>query len=214
MALPEQYLMTTKNLESFLNSLINAQAPQKVSYQFLQQLDFTSSNDRLLVGILKTINFIDANGVPTERYYRFIDQTQSKFVLAEAIKQSYADLFAINKKANEMTVAEVKNKMKTIFQGSKTDNVLGLMANTFHALCECADFTEGQSPRELMEIHIDESQQSEPHPPINGGPNQQNGAVTKTISTEMHYNIQIHLPETRDNTVYDAIFRSLKEHLL
>ena len=38
--------------------------------------------------------------------------------------------------------------------------------------------------------------------------------VNKKITTEMHYNIQIHLPETRDITVYDAIFKSLKEHLL
>jgi hypothetical protein len=38
--------------------------------------------------------------------------------------------------------------------------------------------------------------------------------INKKITTEMHYNIQIHLPETRDITVYDAIFKSLKQHLL
>lgn len=36
---------------------------------------------------------------------------------------------------------------------------------------------------------------------------------SKTISS-LNYNIQIHLPETRDTAVYDAIFKSLKEHIL
>jgi len=36
----------------------------------------------------------------------------------------------------------------------------------------------------------------------------------KTIpGTGLHYNIQIHLPATKDIEVYNAIFKSLKEHL-
>jgi hypothetical protein len=30
----------------------------------------------------------------------------------------------------------------------------------------------------------------------------------------LHYNIQIHLPATKDVEVFNAIFRSLREHLL
>ena len=30
----------------------------------------------------------------------------------------------------------------------------------------------------------------------------------------LHYNIQIHLPATKDVEVYNAIFKSLREHLL
>ena len=33
-------------------------------------------------------------------------------------------------------------------------------------------------------------------------------------NTEFHYNIQIHLPATNDISVYNAIFKSLKENLL
>jgi hypothetical protein len=29
----------------------------------------------------------------------------------------------------------------------------------------------------------------------------------------LHYNIQIHLPATKDVEVYNSIFKSLKEHL-
>src|SRR4051812_11591188 len=98
MALPEQYLLTTKNLDAFLNSLLNAQAPTKFTNKFLEQLEFKSTNDRLFLGMLKFLGFIDGIGSPQDRYFKFLDQTQSKFVLAEAIKEAYADLFTVNVK--------------------------------------------------------------------------------------------------------------------
>lgn len=212
MALPEQYLITTKNLSTFFNSLINAQPPAKFTNRFLEQLEFKSTNDRLFIGVLKALGFIDANGIPQDRYYKFIDQTQSKTVLAEAIKDAYSDLFAVNLKANEMGVSDVKNKLKTLFQGSKTDNVLGLMANTFHALCAYADFAKPSTSKELVTVTVTESEKEDIKEEKVVPDTHE--LIKKTITTEMHYNIQIHLPETRDATVYDAIFKSLKEHLL
>lgn len=47
MALTSAYLMTTKNLEAFMNAIRAAKAPERVNNKFLTQLDFTSSNDRL-----------------------------------------------------------------------------------------------------------------------------------------------------------------------
>ena len=145
MALPEQYLVTTKNLDTFFNSVLNAQTPPRFTNKFLEQLEFKSTNDRLFIGILKALKFIDPNSVPQDRYFRFLDQTQSKQVLAEAIKDAYSDLFSINVKANEMSTIEVKNKLKTLLQGSKSDAVLGWMASTFTSLCKYADFTDRKS---------------------------------------------------------------------
>lgn len=209
MALPEQYLLTTKNVDSFFNSLLNAQAPQKFTYKFLEQLEFKSTNDRLFIGVLKALGFIDSNGIPQEIYYKFLDQTQSKTILASAIKNTYADLFALNTKANEMSSSEVKNKLKTLTQGSKSDIVLSCMANTFTSLCKYADFSK-QQITDLVKIN-NQNIETEELPNDNQKLQQ---VISKSISTEMHYNIQIHLPESRDITVYDAIFKSLKEHLL
>lgn len=41
---------------------------------------------------------------------------------------------------------------------------------------------------------------------------EQGGMPTPQISG-LHYNIQIHLPATKDAEVYNAIFKSLREHL-
>lgn len=210
MAIPEQYLVTTKNLDGFFNSLLNAQAPQKFTLKFLEQLEFKSTNDRLFIGILKALNFIDNNGIPQEIYYKFLDQSESKSILANAIKECYSDLFAINIKANEMSVADVKNKLKTLTQGAKSNDVINWMANTFVSLCNYADFSKLdnknlakiiEQPYNTEEIENDKFEKP-------------SEIINKNITTQMHYNIQIHLPETREIAVYDAIFKSLKEHLL
>ncbi|MGB4438434.1 MAG: DUF5343 domain-containing protein, partial [Sedimentibacter sp.] len=208
----EQYLVTTKNLDGFLNSLLNAQAPSKFTNKFLEQLEFKSTNDRLFIGILKALGFIDSNGVPQDRYFKFLDQTQSKQILAEAIKEAYADLYSVNVKAHEMSTNEVKNKLKTLTQGTKSEAVLNWMSNTFTSLCKYADFTKHPS-KEIVNIkNIEDTTYEEV--PLSSGNKMTHELVNKNITTEMHYNIQIHLPETRDITVYDAIFKSLKEHLL
>ena len=212
MALPEQYLLTTKNVDSFFNSLLNAQAPAKFTNKFLEQLEFKSTNDRLFIGVLKFLGFIDSNGIPQERYFKFLDQTQSKQILAEAIKEAYADLFTVNVKAHELSVNEVKNKLKTLTQGSKSDTVLGCMANTFFSLCKYADFSK-HSSKEIATFKKNE-ETFEEATPVTEQHKMTHELINKKITTEMHYNIQIHLPETRDITVYDAIFKSLKEHLL
>jgi len=213
MALPEQYLVSTKNVDTFFNSLLNAQPPARFTLKFLEQLEFKSTNDRLYIGILKALKFLDQSSVPQDRYFRFIDQTQSKSVLAEAIKDAYSDLFAVNMKANEMSAVEVKNKLKTLLQGSKSDNVLGWMANTFTALCKYADFSK-TTTTEVIPVKKEEPRFEHQQHQHDDGHRMTHELVNKKITTEMHYNIQIHLPETRDITVYDAIFKSLKEHLL
>lgn len=209
MALPKTYLITTKNLEAFLNAIIGAQAPERFTQKFLESLEFKSTNDRLFIGLLKTLGFIDETGIPTNRYYNFLDQTQSKNIMTDAIKEAYSDLFAVNKKANELSIEDIKNKFKTLTQGQKTDKVLQLMSNTFHALCEYAEWEtiskkvtkeEQQDKKTVVDKENEEETKELKH-------------IDKNIPS-LHYNIQIHLPETRDAAVYEALFKSLKDHLL
>ena len=205
MALPNAYLVTTRNLEALLNAIKSAKAPERFNNKFLNQLDFTSSNDRLFVGVFKCLGFIDESGTPTQRYFQFLDQTQSGRVLADAIRDTYADLFAVNVKANEMSVEDVKNKFRTLTLGQKSDNVVTLMANTFRALADLADW-EAPVPLEQATTNAPTPRQEpatvapEP-PPLHG----------KNLS--LHYNIQIHLPESREPAVFDAIFQALRKHL-
>jgi hypothetical protein len=217
MALISQYLITVKNLDSFFNSLVTAKAPDSFTQKFLESLEFTSTNDRLFIGLLKGLGFLDANAVPTERYFKFLDQSQSKQILAEAIKDAYSDLFAVNIKANELSVAEVKNKLRTLTQGKNSDKVLGLMANTFKALVDYAEWsTTPKNTEEKKETRKVLETAPKPLTEENTVKEEKGteGINSRVGKTQLHYNIQIHLPESRDPAVYDAIFNSLGKHLL
>src|SRR5882762_6799082 len=103
MALPSAYLTSVKKLDPFLTAIQTAQAPKKFTQTFLKSLGFKSTSDRLFIGTLKAIGFLTDSGEPTRRYFKFLDQTQSKRVLADAIREAYGDLFAVNTKAHQLS---------------------------------------------------------------------------------------------------------------
>ncbi|CDZ24874.1 hypothetical protein CCDG5_1775 [[Clostridium] cellulosi] len=207
MALTMSYLTSMKNVEAIFNSMLSARAPEKFTTRFLEDLGFKSSNDRLFIGVLKALGFIDSNGVPQQRYFDFLDQSQSKRVVAEGIKEAYEDLFNLRKDAQNMSNEEVKNKLKTLTQGQKGDRVIDSMALTFKTLCNYADWTE-TSPKSIPITN------SENKPNDQGKMSTSTTYKSGSTSMELHYNIQIHLPETTNMAVYDAIFQSLKKHLM
>lgn len=207
MALPTSYLTSTKNLEGIFSALQGAQAPEKFTQSFLESLEYKSTTDRLIIGVLKILGFLDDSGKPKERYFRFLDQTQSAKVMAEAVRDAYQDLFKINIKANELTKQEVINKFKTLGQGQISESVLDKMAMTFTALVKLGDF---QSPPSASTASISpaEEHKHDEHVETPGhghAPVKLGGLV---------YNIQMVLPESRDPAVYDALFSSLRRHLI
>lgn len=208
MALMTAYLVTTKNAQTFFNAIQTAKAPDKFTTKFLKDLDFTSSNDRLYVGVLKGLGFLDDDGVPTERYFAYLDHSQSGRILADAVQDAYAELFALNKNAQKLSADEVKGKFKSLTQGQKSENVIGWMANTFKTLCDLADWSAPAAPGKKKTPQ--DSPAENPVPPVDT-PVPPEPLVREL---ELHYNIQIILPESRDQAVYDALFSSLRRHLL
>jgi len=209
MSLPKSYLTGIKRLPDIFEAIQTAQAPDTFSTRFLEQLGFKSKGDRLIIGVLKDLSFLDDKGVPKDRYYRFLDQSHSGAVLAEGIKEAWADLFAININAHQLSKSEFSGKLKTLSQGQLSDRVIDCHYLTFTALCKNADFTS-HPPQQTTANKAQEpktAKAKEPEakaPPITGISSNLGGLV---------YNIQIVLPESRDPAVYDALFRSLKEHL-
>lgn len=209
MSLTNAYLTSTKNLEPVINAVLTAKAPDRFTYKFLEDLGFKSSNDRLYINLFKALGLLDESGSPTERYYRFLDQGIYKEVLAEGIREAYEDLFNININAQSLSTDEVKNKLRTLTQGQKTEKVISLMAMTFSALCSIADWNEKENKTKIVEIQTKEEVKSQDPKPVE----EKIISNSKKEKLELHYDIQIHLPETRDESVYDAIFSSMKKHL-
>ncbi|MCH7651255.1 MAG: DUF5343 domain-containing protein [Nitrospinae bacterium] len=206
MSLPNSYLTSVKNLSGILTSIQTAQAPKKFTIKFLQSLGFKNVGDRLVIGVLKSLKFLDEGGVPQKRYYEYLDQTQSRNVLAEGIRESYQDLFEVNINAEKLSRDEVKNKLKTLGEGSFSGSVLDKMAMTFSGLVKEADFSAPSIKKKVEKKDDIEKEKEEEK--IN------NGNGDKVRIKDLVYNIQIVLPESRDPKVYEALFRSLREHLL
>jgi len=206
MALPTSYLTSVKRLPDIFEAIHTAQAPDTFSTRFLENLGFKSKGDRLIIGVLKSLGFLDDGGKPTDRYYEYLDQSRSEVVLASAIRDAYSELFVLNKNANRFSKADFIGKAKTLSQGKLSDRVLDCMYMTFSGLVELADFeTPPPNPETTPETsQKPKSDNPQPARPSEGKPLNVGGLV---------YNIQIVLPETRDPAVYDALFRSLREHL-
>lgn len=222
MLLPDSYTLKPNAVPAYFDAILAAQAPERFSLKFLENLGFTSTNDRLFIGILKDLGFLNRDGAPQTRYFEFLDRSRSRQVLAAGIREAFAGLFGINTRANELPTEEVKNKLRTLYAGKKTDLVISNISKTFRALCDYADFSEaptnGNSNGNPDASAVQPSQPMQPEPASQDGrpavtrDGQTSGRGKITVSG-LQYHINIVLPDTRDQAVYDAIFKSLREHL-
>lgn len=205
MALPDSYTQKPGSIPAYFDAILNAEAPDRFTYRFLEKLEFKSTNDRLFVGILKDLGFLDTDGVPQQRYFEFHDKTQSRRVLAFAIREAFFDLFEVNKEAYKLTSEEAKNKFRTLYAGTKKDTVIGKISKTFTALCEYADFTSPGKKEPIKKEDKSKESVKDKKADISAKP---------LVSLDsLQYHINIVLPESRDQAVYDAIFKSLRDHL-
>jgi hypothetical protein len=152
------------------------------------------------------------DGSPTQRYFDYLDQTQSERVLAEGVMEAYADLFQLNTNAEKMDRPELINKFRTLSEGKLTDSVLKKMAMTFKALVDHGNFEAARSAAKDGGIVSDEEKQEEKDEDGSDEGLQQPSGGSLVIDG-LVYNLQIQLPESRDPKVYDALFQSLKKHL-
>jgi hypothetical protein len=135
-------------------------------------------------------------------------------VVAEGIRDAFSDLFAINKKAQELTAGEAANKLRTLFAGKKTDLVIGHIAKTFKSLCAYADFsTIGPLQAKAAEPTTVDGAKADAVLPLSNSSEETTPLSGKIKVGALQYHINIVLPDTRDQSVYDAIFKSLRDHL-
>ena len=211
MSLTTAYLINASKLEQFLADLRSAQAPDKFTLKFLEDLGYKSTNDRLFIGLLKALGLIDESGAPTQRYFAFLDDTRWQEVLAEGVRDAYEDLFRLNKKAHSMSRTDIVGKLKSLTEGKKSENVIENMARTFLELAKLGDFSapETTSAVEPPPVALEPTSQST-HVLPDAPRAQPQGRLVDGLC----YRIELVLPPTRDKAIYDALFRSLKEHLL
>ena len=206
MGLPTSYSQAYGVLGEFFGKIRDAQAPDKFGHQNLKDLGFKSNNHRPFIPLMKSLGFLSSDGSPTQRYHDYRNHSKSREIMGEAIKEAYNDIFLIKSNPTDKDKDLVQGKFKSYHNAS--DNVAKLHSNTFYALLDLADLNHNPKPNI-------QDKQEEKQAAVD---NKHEDVITpKTLSATrvgLHYNIQIHLPATKDVEVYNAIFKSLKEHLI
>ena len=210
--LTKRYLTSVKNLPAIMAKIVEGTAPKKFTIAHLKSIGFPSSNDRGMLALLKDLGFLSDDGAPSRRYHDYRDASRSPAIMAEALREAYEDLFHISERPGPSHRAAIEGKIKSALNVS--DRVARESASTFLALLRLADLDvppgtplhqdnedSGREETDAETVETDtESGQTLPAPP------------SGTIG--LRYNVEIHLPASKDIGVYNAIFKSLKEHLL
>jgi hypothetical protein len=208
MSLTNAYVLPITRIPDLFRKIQDGQAPDRFTNPLLKDWGFKSTNDRAFIPLLKALGFLTADGVPTPRYLEYRDHSRSKQVLGQAIREAYADIFLIKEHPTASDKNAVEGKFKSFHNAS--DNVAGLMTKTFYSLLQLADLSTSSQSKAKAEPEPAKNA----HGPENIGEKSNSERPASTLARSLHYNIQIHLPATKDVEVYNAIFKSLKDHVL
>ncbi len=193
------YMTSNNKISMIFDKIQSAAQPSKFTYEVLKNMGFTSSNDRGFINVLKNLQFLNAEGIPTSYYAYLRDPSKAKMIIANQIKEYYKELFSINVNMNSASEDEIKGAISRV-TGKEVKDVKR-MYSTFKALCQYADFSNlyAENEESIKEKNKQASMEQE--------------IESIHVSPDFHYNIQIHLPATTDISVYNAIFKSIKENL-
>ncbi|WP_208352431.1 DUF5343 domain-containing protein [Pseudaestuariivita rosea] len=216
MALLKQTTQIYTKLGEFFDKLREGQAPSTFNRTFLKDLGLTSSNWHSTIGLMKGLGFLSADGTPTNQYMDFLDKTRWKIVLGEAVREAYSDIFVMKREPSPADLDMIVGKYKSTYNMSDTS--ADRAARTFLALYELSDKqsiigggVQAREP-ELEVKRPDKSATSAVKETTDSV--QPQIPVMQPNSIGLNYNIQIHLPATKDIEVYNAIFKSLREHII
>lgn len=202
MALTNTYTIAVSRIPDLFTKIRDGQAPDQFTNQLLKDWGFTSSNDRALIPLLKELGFLSPDGKPTSLYHEYRDHSRSKEVMAQALRKAYSDIFLIKEHPTEADKDLIQGKFKSYHNVS--DHVSSLMTKTFLSLLKLSDLKASPKKKPQMEETKESDSVDSSNIPAKPLP----------VKPGLYYNIQIHLPATKDVEVYNAIFKSLREHLI
>lgn len=205
-ALP--YVTSPGNIDRALTSIKQAAVPDRVSQDFVKTiLKVPGGSGDQITTFLKKIGFTNADGSPSDLYKQFRNPAHSGRAVAAAIRYAYAPLYLRNEFMHELP-EEALLGLVTEETGQAHDS------SPVRLVCACIKH---------MKIFADFSPLSEPTIPgpppaashdLPKRPSAETAISSQSFGLNLGYTINLNLPATSDPEVFNAIFKSLKEHLL
>ncbi len=202
-------------LEKVLEKIKSAAAPERVIQNFLgTKLGLKGGSANASIPFLKKMGFVGNDGSPTELYSEFRNPKKSRIAVGKAFKELYVRLFEMNEYIHDATDDEVLGLIVQCTGGERDSRVTQQTLSTFNMLRKIADFDSQEVVEEVEQPEVSNGYAQQPQniplpqiaPPTAQSPNGK--------SINLAYTINLNLPATKDIEVFNAIFKSLKEHLL
>lgn len=207
------YVSSTGNVEKALTAIKAAAVPDRVSQDFVKTiLKIRGGSGDQMTAFLKKINFAASDGKPTELYTRFRNPTSSSQAVAQAIKHAYAPLYVRNEFMHKLSDDDLLGLIVEETGQPHDSNPVKLAFACIKALKRHATFDDdGGVAEEVLE-----AEDTVRAPPVTAQrqPEAQLPSKTGNVGLNLGYTINLNLPATTDQAVFNAIFKSLKEHLL
>lgn len=200
---------TYGRIDHIIQKIKEAKTPDRFTYDYLKEvIQAKGSNDRAFVSLAKRCGLLNQDGSPTDRYRRLRSTTDkvSKAAMAEAMKTGYADLYSLNEYAHKLSEKDLEGLVLQLTGDEKGSKTVSNIVKTFFALTKHADF-EAEPAEEKEE---EEGREEEDEHGRGGA----GGDSRNPVKFGLSYQINLVLPKTDDIAVFNAIFKSLKDHLL
>jgi Family of unknown function (DUF5343) len=198
------YLTAYGNITKALEKIQTAATPSVFSQDFLgEKLGMSGGSSRPIIPFLKRTGFLGQDGTPTQLYKEFRNPDKTGGAAARALKNGYAALYEMDEGVHERKSDEVKNLIVQATGFDADSPTVRSIVKSFEALKGFAKFSDLQEEEVAEQLDEDETRDED-----NGG----GGALSGSLN--LGYTINLNLPATSDVSVYNAIFRSLRENLL
>jgi hypothetical protein len=205
-ALP--YITSPGSIDKALIGIKNAALPERVSQDFVKTiLKVPGGSGDQITAFLKKLGLANADGSPSELYKKFRNPTVSGSAIATAIRSAYAPLYVRNEFMHELKDADL---LGLIVEETGQAHDSGPVKLIFACLKRLKSFADFSSKPDDFATPPPPS--ADFVPATRAGTERSGG--TSSFGLNLGYTINLNLPATSDPAVFDAIFRSLKEHLL
>jgi hypothetical protein len=200
------YVTAYGNITKTLERIKRASTPQRFTQDFLATtLDLKGGSPKPVIPFLKRTGFLASDGTPTELYRRFRNNSSTGAAAAEALRVGFRPLYEINEYIHNAKDPDLRGAIVQATGAENDSSTVKSVLGSFKALRAFADFsaepvavTDEDDGAELMGGEAGR------------GPDR--GELPAAI--RLGYTVNLHLPATSDVAVFNAIFKSLREHLL
>jgi len=192
------------NISKALKKIQEAATPARFTQDFLAtKLGLKGGSPKPLIPFLKRTGFLGSDGVPTDIYKRFRNPSERGRAGAEALRRGYSSLYEVNEYVHDASERDLRGVVVQATGLDAESTTFKSIIGSFKALKEFASFDD--------EDLAEEEQETEEIP---AGTMDKVGPEVLKKGLGISYTINLNLPATSDIAVFDAIFKSLKEHLL